>query len=92
MFCPKCGTELAEGDNFCPNCGTSESTNTTGLINKPVDKIILYICAIFAAIFITLGAVGILDRLNGVSFLLLIIGIVCAIIADHIWKRTNVKK
>jgi len=93
MFCPKCGTELAEGDNFCPNCGTPESANTTVLINKPVNKAILYMCAIFAAIFIMLGAVGILDRgINGVSFLLLIIGIVCASIADHLWKQTNVKK
>ncbi len=92
MFCPKCGTELAEGDNFCPKCGTSENTNTTVLINKTVDKIILYICTIFAAIFISGGAVGILDRPNGVSFLFLIVGIVCAIIANHLWKRTNVKK
>ena len=22
MFCPKCGTQLEEGDLFCPNCGT----------------------------------------------------------------------
>ena len=32
-FCPKCGTEIKEGENFCSNCGnTEESTeqvNTT---------------------------------------------------------------
>ena len=92
MFCPKCGTGLAEGANFCPNCGTPDNANTTVVINKPVNKIILYICTIFAAIFISLGAVGILVRVNGVSFLLLIIGIACASIADNLWKRTNVKK
>ena len=43
MFCPKCGTELAEGANFCPNCGTPDNANTTVVINKPVNKIILYI-------------------------------------------------
>ena len=80
-----------EEDNFCPNCGTSENTNTTVLINKTVDKVILTICTIFAAIFIALGAVGILDRPNSVSFLSLTVGIVCAIIADHLWKRTNVR-
>ena len=93
MSCPKRGAELAEGGNFCPNCGTPKISNTTVVINKPVNKIILYVCTIFAAIFITLGAVGILaSGINGVSFLFLIIGIVCASIADHLWKRTNVKK
>ncbi|RZN43480.1 MAG: zinc ribbon domain-containing protein [Methanosarcinales archaeon] len=93
MFCPKCGTELADGANFCPDCGTPDNANTTVAVNKPVNKIILYVCVIFAAIFIPLGAVGILDRgINGVSFLFLIIGIACASIADNLWKRTNVKK
>ncbi|MBR1822081.1 MAG: zinc ribbon domain-containing protein, partial [Clostridia bacterium] len=25
MFCPNCGTQLANGVNFCPNCGTQVS-------------------------------------------------------------------
>lgn len=29
-FCPKCGTELKEGENFCSNCGNaSETTNNS---------------------------------------------------------------
>ena len=30
-FCPKCGTEIKEGENFCSNCGnTEESTEPAG--------------------------------------------------------------
>lgn len=25
MFCPKCGSEIAEGTRFCPNCGADNS-------------------------------------------------------------------
>lgn len=32
-FCPKCGTEIKEGENFCSNCGNAENNeeqvNTT---------------------------------------------------------------
>ena len=41
-FCPKCGTEIKEGENFCSNCGnTEESTeqvNTTVTNTKPAGK------------------------------------------------------
>ena len=41
-FCPKCGTEIKEGENFCSNCGNaennSEQVNTTVTNVKPVGK------------------------------------------------------
>ena len=41
-FCPKCGTEIKEGENFCSNCGnTEESTeqvNTTVTNTKPAGN------------------------------------------------------
>lgn len=24
-FCPKCGTEIKEGENFCSNCGNAKT-------------------------------------------------------------------
>lgn len=33
-FCPKCGTEIKEGENFCSNCGNADSTNVV----KPAGK------------------------------------------------------
>jgi len=71
------------------------SVRTRTLINRTVDKVILYMCTIFAVISIPLGIVAILDgNPNIVSFWFpfLIVGIICAIIADHIWKRANVNK
>ena len=54
-FCPKCGTEIKEGENFCSNCGnTEESTeqvNTTVTNTKPAGKGI-------AQIFVTLFTCG----------------------------------
>ena len=42
-FCPKCGTEIKEGENFCSNCGnTEESTeqvNTTVTNTKPAGNL-----------------------------------------------------
>ena len=26
-FCPKCGTEIKEGENFCSNCGNAENNS-----------------------------------------------------------------
>lgn len=41
-FCPKCGTEIKEGENFCSNCGNSENSteqvNTTVTNVKPAGK------------------------------------------------------
>lgn len=41
-FCPKCGTEINEGENFCSNCGTaendSEQVKTTVTNVKPAGK------------------------------------------------------
>ena len=41
-FCPKCGTEIKEGENFCSNCGNAENSteqvNTTVTNVKPAGK------------------------------------------------------
>lgn len=36
-FCPKCGTEIKEGENFCSNCGNSE--NSTEQVNTTVTNL-----------------------------------------------------
>lgn len=39
-FCPKCGTELKEGENFCSNCGNaSETTNNSEQVNTTVTAV-----------------------------------------------------
>ena len=41
-FCPKCGTEIKEEENFCSNCGNAENSteqvNTTVTNVKPAGK------------------------------------------------------
>lgn len=56
-FCPKCGTEIKEGENFCSNCGNSENSteqvNTTVTNVKPAgkSKIIAALLGIFLGVF-----------------------------------------
>ena len=56
-FCPKCGTEIKEGENFCSNCGNSENSteqvNTTVTNVKPAgkSKIIAALLGIFLVVF-----------------------------------------
>ena len=39
-FCPKCGTELKDGENFCSNCGNaSETTNNSEQVNTTVTAV-----------------------------------------------------
>ena len=39
-FCPKCGTELKEGENFCSNCGNaSETTNNSEQVNTTITAV-----------------------------------------------------
>ena len=56
-FCPKCGTEIKEGENFCSNCGNAENSteqvNTTVTTVKPAgkSKIIAGLLGIFLGVF-----------------------------------------
>ena len=90
-FCPKCGTEIKEGENFCSNCGnaenSSEQVNTTVTSVKPAgkSKIAAGILGIF---FGSLGIHNFYLGYNGKAIAQLLITVLtCGIgaIASGIW-------
>ncbi len=41
MFCPSCGTPVADGDQFCPSCGTSMAAGDAGQAPAaPVEPVV----------------------------------------------------
>lgn len=70
MFCPNCGTQIAENGAFCPNCGSQlnnveTSTPAVSVAEKPKKKkgakIVLIICSLVLVVAIVLGALWLLN-------------------------------